>query len=191
MKHRVFLALEIPQSQKNLIEELQAKLVLFAPDIIWEPSEKFHLTLNFLGKTDEEKLNPLVDSHIQIWCNRHPSFSLKFNFLETMYRRHESSFVYLSPQGNLDDLYSLQQDFSQELDKLTLPVQVKFLPHVTIGKLERAEPNMTKQRLEHLSEFEFSPFPAFNVNSVTLFKSYLSRAGSHYQKLKTFFLSRP
>jgi 2'-5' RNA ligase len=185
LKHRLFIALDLPTTLHSDISSLQNKLVSISQVFNAEPLEKLHLTLNFLGRVDDQFNSQLEGQLNRVAKNTRP-FVIQPQFLETLYNRHESSLVYLGIGGEVDLLKELQSNINSVMAQLTLPQQNRFLPHVTIAKLERTSPEITKNLLDKVSDVEFSALSEFNVDHFTLYESLLSKSGSHYQKVRVF-----
>ncbi len=112
-------------------------------------------------------------------------------FLETMYRRHEQSFVYLSP-GKNQELLDLQFQLSELITrKFTILQPHRFFPHLTLGKIEKADPITTKTWLAKINEFEYDPLEEFLVKQVRVYESSSSRSGVYYQRVADFGLATP
>lgn len=54
--NRVFIALDLPDDPKQAILAAQKKLSTFDWPVRWEPIEKLHITLRFLGNITEKEL---------------------------------------------------------------------------------------------------------------------------------------
>ena len=184
MKHRLFIAIDIPSTE---IVTLQSRLDRLHLPLVLEPPEKLHITLHFLGSIPADQISSIKTLMGKIVL-RYSSFSLQPTFLETLYRRHAPSLVYLGLTDDLDVLKDLQKSLSLPLSKLLLPHQERFFPHVTIAKFKPDDPVQIKNFLSKISDFEFSPLTPFVVSRVTLYESHLSRTGSHFQKISQFSL---
>jgi 2'-5' RNA ligase len=187
LKHRLFIALDIPDSLCRDIVRLQTKLDKFSLPVKWEEAEKLHITLNFLGRIDEQKIPGInkIISRTAVLC--HP-FMLSPVFLETMYKKHEPSFIYLYLTGDLQPLFQLQKSLKKEFDRFRIPLPERFFPHITIGRVKKADPVFTKSVLEKIRDYEFSPLSSFDVNSITLYESLITEKGSHYSRVERFVL---
>lgn len=188
MKHRLFLAVEIPPVVAAPVVALQSQLDKMGLPIRWEPIEKLHLTTNFIGKVDDEKLHSIADLAKEV-SGRYQPFTLEPAFLETMYRKHEGSYIYLGIGGDIEPLKNLQQELALLISDMQIAQPAKYLPHVTIGKLQKMDPNMTKDTLQRIREVDFTPLPQFTVDHLTLYESLLSRDASHFRKIRRFVLS--
>ena len=186
MKHRLFIAIDLPDACVAQIVSLQDRLARLVLPVVWEKPEKLHLTLNFIGRVTHEQL-ALIKRLVKPVAASHPQFDLQFPHLETLYKRHENSLIYLSPAKN-PALLSLQSSLTQVLTNATFPQPLRFLPHVTIGRLDRTDPPTTKAALDKVNGFPYHPLDGFPVDHLTLYESYVSKLGSHYQKLAPFML---
>jgi RNA 2',3'-cyclic 3'-phosphodiesterase len=188
LKHRLFTSIELPPETVSRIVHLQHKLEALGLPIQWQPSDKLHLTLNFLGRIAEEKI-PDIKNTLTDVTSSYPSFFLKPSFLETMFQRHGSSFIYLGPTGDLATLTAMHKHFSQAWAELNIPQPKRFLPHIVIGTVKKADPVFTKSVLDRINSLPFAPLAQFKVEEVTLFESFLARDTSHFQRLGRFALS--
>jgi len=187
LKHRLFVAIDLPIELRTQVVDLQQKLAKQNMPVDWEEPNKLHMTLNFLGEVENEKLHQ-VSQIIRKSISAFRPFNIQPSFLETLYKRHDPSLVYLGLSGDVEILKELQESLTKELNDLKLPQPEKFLPHITIGRLKRTDPPTTKKFLDGVSNFDFSPLPVFEVLEVWLFKSLVSKAGSHYDRLLHFSL---
>lgn len=165
----------------------QKKLDKLDLPVMWEDPEKMHMTLNFLGnKVEGEQLTPVrrVGFNAAVAT---PKFEMHLDFLETLYQRHEETLIYLSP-GKDKTLLDLQNRLCIALNEIELDQPRKYLPKMVIGRLKRTDPVTTKECIQKISKFEYTPIPAFVVDHITLFESYVSSKGSHYQKIGEFML---
>ncbi len=189
MKHRLFLAIEIPQTYYSLVESLQTQVSRLKVPIIWKDLDRLHLTLNFIGRVDDAEL-PAVRGQMRSIAKKFPAFILRPAFLESLYNRHDGSFIYLSPAGDVNLLKELQQSFGAKLGEMNLPQQNRFLPHIKIGEYQKADPTTTKQFMDKVGQIDLASWPEFTVERITLFESSLSRTGSHYQTIDRFLLQK-
>lgn len=185
MKYRLFIAADPPAAAKESIIRIQDQLSRSPYPVLWESSDKLHLTLNFIGATPPENLAE-INRIVSSTASRFAPFTLTPAFLETLYQRHEQSLIYLGFSGDIQKLRDLQSSLSLSLTQISIPQPRRFLPHLTIGRLKRTDPPTTKRFLDQMRDLPFTPLPAFQITAITLYRSFLSRQGSTYQKLATF-----
>jgi len=188
LSHRLFLALDLPDSHRDHIGRLLATPVFTRLPVEWESPQKLHLTLNFLGRCDDALLG-LIRSRLAKIVPMLSSFDLQLVFLETLYKRHGDSLIYLAPAGDLAPLRELQSQISHFIEnELRIPQPDRFLPHVLIGRPRKADPVTIKGLLAQIKDLEFSAPPPFPVTAVSLYESFISRAGAFHQKIGQYAL---
>ena len=176
MKHRLFIAIDLPEATLGEIVAIQPQLDKLKLPIVWEKHP--HLTLNFLGLADPKAIVPLIPAF--------RSFILQPLYLDTLYSRHEPTILYLS-LAKSQELIDLQESLSLGLSQIT-PQPRRYLPHTTLGHLKRTDPVSTKRYMDILSGFESPQFSPFMVSKIVLYQSLISQAGTTYQKLASFVL---
>lgn len=181
MKHRLFIAVDLPETTKQEIVVLQHKLESLKLPIDWEPKEKLHLTLNFLGRLEDEEFSP-VQSALSKAAQSFRNFELQPAFLETLYQRHDQSLIYLGIGGGVDELNQVYKQFASILNSLKNPQAQRYLPHITIGRMQKVDPTSVKAYLDKIEGCEFSPLSSFVVDHFTYYESFVSRLGSTYQR---------
>lgn len=185
MKHRLFIAIEIPETFYPSVKELQGRINALKVPVEWQDLDRLHLTLNFIGRVDDSEL-PAVRGQMRSIIAQFPKFILKPMFLESLYSRHDGSMIYLAPGGDVNILKELQESLGEKLNEMNLPRQSRFLPHITIGTYKKADPTTIKQFMDKVSEIELGDWMEFSVERITIFESMHSRTGSHYQRLASF-----
>jgi len=189
LTHRLFIAIDPPPSIRSGVRRLQSRLAHLDLPVNWEDTDKLHLTLNFLGRIPDQNLGPITTTLTRVAAAM-TQFSLEPMFLETLYQRHDNSIIYIGFAGDIDLLKKMQKSLSLSLSKLSLPQPRRFLPHLTIGRLKRTDPTLTKRYLDQIRAQNFRPLPVFTVDKIILYESFLTKAGSHYQKVREFMLKR-
>ena len=187
MKHRLFVAVDLPGEVKSQIEKLQLTLDKLRLPVKWELPQKVHLTLSFLGRLTDENVNQVR----RIVANTARIFSphkLQLVALGTLYQRHEPSLIYLQVTDRSGELTALQAELARRVDEITPQPQHKFWAHVTIGRVLKSDPTVVKHSLDKLEEVDIDPLAEFEVDKICLYESFLTKAGSSYQRLGSFNL---
>lgn len=186
---RVILAIRPPENLISKIQDLQLDLNKKGLPVKWkEPSELF-ITLNYLGRIDPVLLHTLQFRTLPDIVGMFEPFNLNFSFLESMYKRHESSFIYLLPGGEVNILKDLQFEISQALNKADLPQDRKFQPMLSIGDLEKSDHETTKERLQQISDYDYQISESFLVDHLVMYEVKTSKSGATYKKIARFRLS--
>lgn len=115
----------------------------------WEPLEKTHLTLVFMGS---EIPNADVVAAV---AKRHAAFELRLKGGGTFRER----VLWVGLEGQLKALHALQAELMSALE--VLDEHGEYTPHITLARGKR----LTAGPLQHFES------PAFTVREVTLFES--------------------
>lgn len=180
MKHRLFIAINLPDEIISAILALSGRLESLHLPLRLEEPEKLHITLNFLGRV-EEKLIPSVQKILTHTAALQQSFQLAPVYLDSMYKKHADSYVYLGLSGDLDILKQIHKSLSLSLSQISIPQPERLFPHITIARFQKADPVTIKTAMDKITDFEFTALPEFTVAGLTLYESFLSQKGSHYR----------
>lgn len=183
MMNRLFIALEIPVQILDKIISLRDSVYGTDKRIKWEPEEKLHITLKFLGDTDTE-LIPKINSLLSDVVSRHKEIQLEFDKFGMFYRDKKPSILWLGLKKNLA-LKELFLEFEKEIFSLGFKKENReFKPHLTILRVKGYED------LNKLNALAAQPELALNftANTIILFKSSLLPSGSKYEKVNSFLL---
>jgi 2'-5' RNA ligase len=177
--NRLFIALKLPDEIRDEIASIRDSVCALPGGMKWEPVEKLHLTLKFLGDTEESKneeileiLNKISENYKEINC-QYDRFGF---FLPRIL------WVGLKVEGQL---FEIVKRLNSDLQKLGFePEGRNFKPHITLLRI-KYEPNP-----EFVSSFKNFTLPPreFKAREISLVKSKLSPQGSVYADLKSFYL---
>lgn len=181
--NRLFIALNIPEEIKDNIIEIRNS-VQQSKNFKWEPKEKLHLTLKFIGEVDRSILNPIIDE-----LNFIENYSVinccifKFDFF---FRNKKPSILWAGLKTD-ETLLQLVDDLNDRLKKLSIPIEEKkFKSHLTLLRLKN-DPGINF--VNSFKNFTFEPI-IFTANSVSVIKSELNPSGSKYFELKNYKLKQ-
>ncbi len=183
MKIRIFYALIIPDEIINFIISLRNDLSKNSTNIRWEPEEKLHITLKFIGDVDEKKLTDIHKELLEIEKEVH-YYKCQLKNFEFLYRNGKPSILWMGliVEPTLDKLVnklnSIFKSFGIEEEKR------KFKPHITLLRLKN---NPGELFIKTFNEYVF-PANSFIANKTALIKSELLSAGSIYTELNTYTL---
>ncbi len=180
--HRLFIALDIP-------EDAKAKLLSFRDAIQlkskyrWEQKDKIHLTINFIGDVEEEKIlliKKVVDEAVRykpFLCN-----ITKFGFF---FKSGTPKVLFAGVQVD-NSLYKMEKFLSERLKNFDILADTKpYKPHITLLKIKgKAEEGF----IDAFTSYQFEKI-SFLAKEIVLFESKLNQTGSIYKRLKTIYLS--
>lgn len=174
---RVFLGLDLPEDVKQAVAPLCAGL----PDCRWVTPDNFHITLSFLGETDEGTLEDLDRRLSDISVS---PFTLSLKGCGVFETSREPKTLWLGVAGALEPLKRLQTKCLLACEAVGLrPERRKFKPHMTLARFRKAPQNRLVDFLQAHEGFES---PSFEVAGFQLFQSHLSRKGADYEVLADY-----
>jgi 2'-5' RNA ligase len=179
---RSFLAIELPRTIQEKIEEIQEDLKSTHADVRWVSPEKIHLTLKFFGNIEESKIEPIVKS-IEGSIQATPPFSLKAKGMGAFPYLKNPRVIWMGLTDGKEKVISLQQRLEGLLEKIGFQAEDRpFQPHLTLGRVKTSRGREELGRgIEKYREEEFGDF---HVGTVLFFKSDLRPSGPVYTILR-------
>ncbi|MCX7876207.1 MAG: RNA 2',3'-cyclic phosphodiesterase [Melioribacteraceae bacterium] len=183
MTIRTFIALEIPQDIIEIaFKKLKSKIKSF-DKINWEPKEKLHLTLKFIGNFEENNIN-LLTEELNKTFERFNKLDLGLDKFGFFWKDENPKILWLGLKEN-KNLFELVSKIDEVTNQFGIEKEKrKFKSHITFLRIKN---------LNHIDELLFLKEVKFdNINFVSdkihLFKSELLKTGSVYKSLKEFQL---
>jgi len=181
MRHRVFIAINLPEDIKKRLSDYQKKWLTLP--VRWTPKENIHITLIFLGYLNDEELLEVIKI-VQEVASRNSSFCL--NLTKILYappKKFPPRMIWVEGKES-QELANLQKDLensllsSVALAKEDINETRPYAPHITLGRIKswefrRVEP----EERESVSEEISLNFP---VESIEVMESQLKRGGPEY-----------
>jgi len=184
MKHRIFIAINLPEDIKKKLADYQAKWLELP--IRWTKEENLHITLMFLGYLLDEELLEILKITKEV-ASRHEPFFI--NLKKIIYgppKKMPPRMVWAEGEKS-EELGKLQKDLENSL----LSSSVKgmesenrpYAPHINLGRIRAWEFRQIEpeERPEVNEEINLS----FEVNSIEVMESELKRGGAEYAILES------
>jgi RNA 2',3'-cyclic 3'-phosphodiesterase len=180
MAVRCFIAVAIPEPVKKSIGEAADTLRESGADVKWVAADNIHITLKFLGSTDEEIIEDIKDALAQAVSSYRPFYVRISGAGHFPPGRHPRVvWIGLGDSGVLPDLHG---HVDKAMRKFGFPEEGRpFSPHLTIGRVG-SDKRMT-ELLKRLDEFHEKDFGVMEIKGITLMKSILKPAGAEYFSL--------
>ena len=179
---RLFVAIPLPDDVREALHAAAAPLRNAAEAAVtWTPAERLHLTVKFLGDTEESLVAPLQDE-LQSAAAGHVDVPLVLRGAGAFptLRRPRVVWVGVEPSPRLELLY---HDIEESCVRLGIPSEGRpFRPHVTLGRVKaRLEPGVVRAlgRAAAILDFESEG----TASSLDLMQSTLTRQGPTYRRL--------
>ena len=181
MANRLFVALLPPAVVRTELSALVSPLV----GVRSSPAENLHLTLRFIGETDEEKLGLFAESLDRV---RVEPFVLPVGGLGFFPARGTAKILWAGAGRGHTRLYQLRKQVDEALLAVDAGLATPgFFPHFLLGRLGRDhDPKHLAHFLKQHAAFEAPPF---RVAEFHLLASELTPGRPpNYRALRTFAL---
>ena len=181
MKNRLFVSLNLPD---NVIEQIVSLRDEISTDdnIKWEPKDKLHLTIKFIGDVPDE-IKDQISKELS-FINQYPEIKCSFYKFGFFYRDSKPIILWAGLSAD-DQLNNLINNVNERLKKFSILLeQRKFNPHITLLRIKN-DPGINF--VNNFKNFTFRPI-FFTANTVMLYKSILHPEGSEYIEIKNYKL---
>jgi 2'-5' RNA ligase len=182
-KVRLFFALDTPGRIRARITPLRQALQDSGADVKWEPPEKLHCTVRFLGDTNPDLLDLLKEKASTLAATT-PVLLIRYSGLGCFPSLQDPRVVWVGMEDPEGTLAALHRTLDSALTILGIePERQAFHPHLTLGRI-RGRRNLGHliRLLESLT-LENEPAP---LTELLLVKSDLHPSGSVYTTLQAF-----
>ncbi len=169
---RLFIAIDMPDELRGKICEVRRNL----PGVRWTPREQIHLTLRFIGDSDDEHFQRMKAALSGV---KYRPFKLSMAGSGFFPNERRPSVFWIGCAEN-PALSQLKKDIDDilEMDGL-IPEARRFSPHFTIARLKDIRP----PEIRKLSEICQGILPKeFTVSEFMLYSSVLTSDGAIHSK---------
>lgn len=184
MRHRIFIAINLPEKVKKQLVDYQSKWLELP--CRWTKKENLHITLMFLGYISDEELLEILRITREV-AQKHEPFPI--NLIKICYgppkkipprmiwAEGEKSEELGKLQNNLEN--SLLASSAKGVESEPRP----YAPHITLGRIKAWE--FQKIEPEERPEVQETINFSFEVNFIDVMESELKRGGPNYTILET------
>ena len=175
---RTFIAVEVPDTIKNKIAELENRLKGTGTDVKWVEPGNIHITLKFLGNIEAAYQPAVVRDGLSEALDPMRSFDLTLGRVGAFPDLNRPRVFWVSVRDGRDELTAMQQRIESELHTRGFVREERpFSPHLTIGRVRSPRGLAKLTDLVRTAAFETEPFP---VTRVAVVKSDLKPGGPVY-----------
>lgn len=177
MELRCFIAIAIPETVRKEIREFTEPLRAARSDVRWVSADNLHITLKFLGATDETKIGPMTEAIRKQLCYYH-TFYIRIAGTGCFPSERRPKVIWVGLSDH-DSLSQLRRDIDELMTTFGYaPEGRPFSPHVTIGRVK--PPGKIGTVVEGLSAGGQKNFGTFGVSGIRIMKSDLTPSGAVY-----------
>jgi RNA 2',3'-cyclic 3'-phosphodiesterase len=183
---RIFIAIKVEPGAELLKMISTVKELLGAENIKWVDPANIHITLAFLGDTQEKRIKNL-DNMLKESCRGYHEFDflLAGTGVFKNFRDPRVIWVGIKSQEKLSKLYDI---IAYGLNEIGMGIEKRqFRPHLTLGRVKSVKDTENLKKV--LEKFRDTEFQKVLVKEVILFESILLQTGPIYKSLDIFPLS--
>ncbi len=151
-----------------------------------EPIENIHLTLKFLGNTDENKIE-LIHQKLNEISNKYIEFITEIKGYGFFPNVRNPRIFWLGIQDINEQIMQLQKDIEESMNLLGYEKERReFKSHFTLARI-KSNKNINKlvEKIGLLSEIRYEPL---RIKYFILYESNLKPEGAEYHILKKYYL---
>ncbi|HKP97616.1 MAG TPA: RNA 2',3'-cyclic phosphodiesterase [Fibrobacteria bacterium] len=165
---RLFIAVDLPETVRDRLAEIAAGL----PGADWIESERYHLTLRFIGETDPDTFQAVRKSLGSVLTR---SFYLSLRGVGLFPLRGDPDTLWAGVPRN-EDLLRLRHKVESALARNGVPPDTrKFFPHVTLARVRECREEWVGR---YVADHGLFSIPEFPVQGFGLFSSKLTPEGA-------------
>jgi 2'-5' RNA ligase len=184
---RLFLAIATHEGLDETAPQILKKLKINADqrqlDIRWTPPGNYHVTLVFLGNTEENKIEE-IEKITQEVAEKIPPFPLKISDVGAFPDEFSSRVLFFGVQ-NSKRLRFLQSELQEKISNHGYNLDSReYSPHLTIGRLRN--PHKTR---DMISPFVRKQIAKIQVTEIVLYESVGAVPFPTYKPLRSFPLT--
>ncbi|MCB4792847.1 MAG: RNA 2',3'-cyclic phosphodiesterase [Elusimicrobia bacterium] len=182
---RLFIALNIPEKLKEDILFLQSKFKKALADVKWVNKDKFHLTLKFLGETQQDALEDILGCISASIAGLKP-FRAAFSGTGVFPNIHRPRVVWVGVNEGKEKLDLIAKELEENLEVLGYPKEKRvFTSHLTLGRFKSEKNKAGLIKLVTENEKAKAEIGSFEVKSIDLMQSILHPEGPEYKCIKS------
>ena len=182
---RTFIAIELHESIRSYLSNVQKQLGSTGADVKWVAPQNIHLTLKFLGEIDNLKLENIIKI-LEGCVTDRKSFPVSVSSIGAFPKLNYPRVIWAGIDKGDKEIKQIVKFLEEKIQKIGIPKEERaFSSHITIGRV-RSSKNKDKlvAGLNKLTENKEAPALQFNLSKITLFKSTLTLSGPIYEALK-------
>ena len=151
----------------------------------WVDPYNIHLTLKFLGNIGLDRIDDITKTMETSALGVAP-FQLEVKGLGVFPNLKRAQIAWVGVDGEVDRLKQLQQRIESNLATLGFaPESREFTPHLTLARLrDRVSPDERQGFGQLIARTRFETAYGFNVDSINLMQSQLTREGAIYSRIR-------
>jgi RNA 2',3'-cyclic 3'-phosphodiesterase len=179
---RLFAAVDVPPRAVEAAEEAVAPWRERFPKAKWVPSENWHVTVKFMGRT-YPRLVRWVHEALRDAAGAVRPFRVSLQGLGVFPSPSRARVFWVGLADREGGLAALARSVEEAVEKEFPPEKRPFSAHLTVARFNPPVP--MREHAEGVAAATVEPSP-FRVNHLTLYRSHLGRPSARYEPLERF-----
>lgn len=189
VKKRLFIAVDISDEARRKVSDYMKILRSEFPNLRvgWEKPEKLHLTLKFLGDTNEKQLPDLIKT-VEKTAAQFSNFELQIAETGVFPNPRNPRILWLGVKDETNSLSEISELVEIKCERIGFKREKrKFKAHLTIARLR--EPQRSRELANKHLENEFAS-GEFEASGIVIYESMLQPTGSIYSIVSKYKFAR-
>ncbi|MGZ8624657.1 MAG: RNA 2',3'-cyclic phosphodiesterase [Actinomycetota bacterium] len=176
---RLFVAIDLPEDVRALVEDGVAPFRERFPRARWVPTRSQHVTLKFLGTTWPRLVDTVIQGVGEVAAT-HVPFETRVAELGAFPSARRARVLWIGLEDPAGRLAAIAAGLDEKLAKDFEPEKRAFTPHLTVARFD--PPVRLEEDLDQIG-VESRPF---GVEWLVLYRSHLQRPAPVYEPIATF-----
>lgn len=178
---RLFFAVPISETVRGIVKRSIESFPVVDPPWKWIDPENYHITLKFLGETDESLLERLLEAGREVARSATP-FELAFGSFGAFPSISRPRVLLFRAESGVELLARMAESLEERLEPLGFERERRrFKAHLTLARVKRP---LGRDIIEELENVPPLPEEARQkVDRIVLVRSVLTRSGAVYEEV--------
>lgn len=177
---RTFWAIKVSEQVEELIRQIYEALPTLKQGIKLVPPENVHITLKFLGDTEESLIDTISGSVREALTTLRP-FDITVGGTGVFPSPKRPQVLFLDIKDGLEKLGGISKIIEQRMENLGFSREKRaFVPHLTLGRVK--DFRRAWNGVESLLRYTYTPV-TFQAREVVYYESQLTPQGAIYTPL--------
>jgi len=179
---RTFIAIKIPEDIRNRIADLLSSLKGSGGKITWVKPHNMHLTLKFLGETEESIVKGISERLEQVLLS-YNQFEINLKNIGAFPNLKKPKVLWIGTEGDKNILINLARNIDEQMSEFGFEREKrKFSAHLTIARIR--DNRGIDPLIKKLEKKKYFVPGTFTVKDILFIKSELTKHGPIYAVLK-------
>ena len=179
---RLFVALDFPDSVREEIRGLIARLRPHARGARWARPEGMHVTLKFVGQVEPKRLDAIAAALALVRSNAPVDMRFRGLGFFPSDRRPRVLWCGIEASANLAPLAA---DIERAVEPLGIPSETRdFVPHLTLARFD--SPRAAGKLAEIAAQMQSIDLGSARESVFHLYESVTKPSGAEYSRLRSF-----